>query len=120
MARQTYDYVKIHCVLCTKEVPADRLRFKAITCSKDCADLRKKMIRVRPLAGECMYCHKPSTLEDRAAFQRFRKLETKRPDLLYPDEFEAWKKDNDDGTGNYIDLYETFARDRAKKAKPNG
>ena len=78
MARTTYDDVKIHCILCTKEVPADRLKFKAITCSKECADLRKKMIRVRPLAGECLYCHKPSTPEDRAAFQRFRKWEKKQ------------------------------------------
>jgi hypothetical protein len=48
------------------------------------------MIRAKHDASACRYCRKPSTNEERAAYQRFRKLEKKRPDLLYPVEWKAF------------------------------
>ena len=93
MARATYENVITHCVICTKPVPADRLKYKAITCTEECAAARKNSIRAKQDMRECRYCRKPSTFEERAAFARFRTLERKRPDMLYPEAFEIWKAD---------------------------
>lgn len=90
MARKTYEEVKTHCVVCTKEVPEDRATRGGVTCSPECLSIRKAAQRADRDAKECRYCRKPSTLEARAAFNRFRRLEAKRPDILYPDEFKAW------------------------------
>jgi|GEM_PF-3224858 len=92
MARTSYDDVVLHCLICTTPVPPERLRFKAITCCEECATLRKNMIRAKHDGSACRYCRKPSTNEQRAAFQRFRKIEKKQPELLYPQEFEEWKR----------------------------
>ncbi len=53
MARKTYDEVTTHCVICSDEVPRDRMM--------------------------------------REAYKRFRTMERRRPDLLYPEAFEDWK-----------------------------
>ena len=90
MARTSYDDVVLHCLICTTPVPPERLRFKAITCSEECAILRKNMIRAKHDGSACRYCRKPSTNEQRAAFQRFRKIEKKQPELLYPEDYKAW------------------------------
>jgi predicted nucleic acid-binding Zn ribbon protein len=90
MARKTYDEVKTHCVVCTNLVPEERAGRGGVTCSPECLTIRKAAQRAERDAKECRYCRKPSTLEARAAFNRFRRLEAKRPDLLYPDEFKAW------------------------------
>jgi hypothetical protein len=91
MARKTYDDVKTHCVVCTNIVPEKLAKRRAITCSDACLTIRNAAMRAERDAKECRYCKKPSTLEARAAFQRFRRIEGKRPDLLYPQEYEAWK-----------------------------
>ena len=93
MARAQFDDVETFCVVCKENVPIDRVKHKAITCSPTCATLRKNSIRSKQDARECRYCRKPSTPEDRNAFQRFRRMEAKRPDLLYPSEYAAWKNE---------------------------
>ncbi len=82
MARSTYDEVKAHCVVCTKEIDEDRARRNQITCSEECLSRRRSSQRAKRDAVECRYCKKPSTTEARAAFQRFRRVENKRPDQL--------------------------------------
>jgi hypothetical protein len=91
MARQTYDEVTTHCVICTTEVPKERLMRGAITCTKEHAKLRRAQLAAITDKKECRYCRRPSTPEEREAYKRFRTLERKRPDLLYPEAFEDWK-----------------------------
>ena len=97
--RTDFSDVETHCIVCTTLVPPDRRKYKAITCSDECAIKRKNSIRARQDLRECRYCRKPSTPEDRAAFSRFRKLEDKRPDLLYPQAFEAWLRGHEEFHG---------------------
>lgn len=80
----------VFCMNCGEPLPEDRIA-QSTTCQESCAIARKKMLLARRDAKQCRYCQKPSTLEQRAAFMRFRKLERKRPDLVYPAEFQAWR-----------------------------
>ena len=91
MARKTFDDVKTHCVICTNEVPKERLIRGAITCTKEHAKLRRAQLFAMMDKKECRYCRRPSTPEEREAYKRFRTLERTRPDLLYPEAFEDWK-----------------------------
>jgi hypothetical protein len=108
MARKTYDDVTTHCVICTAEVPIDRQRRGAITCSKEHSKLRRAHLFAIMDQKECRYCRRPSTPEEREAYRRFRMIERKRPDLLFPEAFEDWK--NSGGTPTA----EAFAEYRAK------
>jgi len=108
MARKTYDEVKTHCVICKAEVPKDRLMRGAITCSKEHAKLRRAQLTAITDKKECRYCRRPSTPEEREAYKRFRTLERRRPDLLYPDAFEDWKASGGTPTA------EAFAEHRKK------
>ena len=90
MARKTYDDVKTLCIICGTDVPKDRLMRGAITCSKEHAKLRRGQLQAITDKKECRYCRRPSTPEEREAYRRFRTLERKRPDLLYPEEYEHW------------------------------
>jgi hypothetical protein len=91
MARKTYDEVTTHCVICTTEVPKERLMRGAITCTKEHAKLRRAQLAAITDKKECRYCRRPSTPEEREAYRRFRTLERKRPDLLYPEDYAAWE-----------------------------
>lgn len=91
MARKTYDDVKTHCIICTNEVPKERLMRGAITCTKEHAKLRHSQLQAIVDRKECRYCRKPSTPEEREAYKRFRNMERKRPDLIYPEAYEEWK-----------------------------
>jgi hypothetical protein len=115
VARKTYEDQKFHCIVCTKEIDDDRALRNNITCSEACLTLRKSMQRAKRDAVECRYCKKPSTMEQRAAFTRFRRVENKRPDLLYPQEYEAWMRMSDDGSGNYVASPEAFAKYREEQ-----
>jgi hypothetical protein len=95
MARNMYEDIVVRCVICGDPVPADRVAQGAITCKKEHGTLRKNMLRAQKDAKECRYCRKPSTPEERAAYMRFRRIERKQPDLLYPAEFQAWKAELD-------------------------
>jgi hypothetical protein len=94
MARKTYDDIKTHCVICTQEIATDRVKRGAITCNKEHAKERKAQLQAMVDRKECRYCRHPSTPEQREAFKRFRKLEQRRPDILYPEVFEQWKIDS--------------------------
>lgn len=91
MARKTYDEIKIHCVICGDDIPKDRIMRGGITCTKEHAAERRKQLRAMKEQKECNYCKRPSSPEEREAFARFRTMERRRPDLIYPEAFEQWK-----------------------------
>jgi len=78
----------IHCVICTAAIPPHREERGSNTCSDACARKRRLQQRAREDARACRYCKKPTTLEERSAFARFRAMELISPDLLYPKSFE--------------------------------
>jgi len=85
MANEDLINQKVFCVMCTKEVPAERLRFRSVTCSDEHARLRQRLLRKRVDDRSCRFCHKPSTPAQRKAFARFRKWERENPTLAYPE-----------------------------------
>ena len=96
MARNLYEGMTVHCVVCTKEVQPDRLRYGSITCSEACKRTRKNSLRARVDQRGCRYCGKPSTPAEREALSRFRAFERKRPDIVYPEKWEAWTAEGKD------------------------
>jgi hypothetical protein len=78
---------KTFCVVCTKEVPTERTKFRSVTCSEECTAIRQRLLRKRVDDRECRFCHKASTPTQRKAFSRFRRWEREHPDLAYP---EVW------------------------------
>ena len=63
----------MHCVVCQKVIPEDRDKRKATTCSPECLTIRKQALRNRMDLKRCRYCLRPSTPQDRAQFNRWRK-----------------------------------------------
>lgn len=76
-----------YCVVCSTRLGADRIKFRSVTCSHECASIRERLLRKRVDDRECRFCHKPSTPTSRRAFNRFRRWERTQPDLAYP---EVW------------------------------
>lgn len=100
------------CVVCREPIPADRVTKGSITCKKACADARRRAQRTLQDEKECRYCKRPSSPDEREAFKRFRRLETTRPDLLYPQAFEEFKTNCEtNGTDATV---EAFATEYAK------
>jgi predicted nucleic acid-binding Zn ribbon protein len=62
----------MHCIVCQNPIPHDRPKL-AVTCSKECTVIRKNFWRSRQDARTCRYCLKPSTPEQRLAFQRWKR-----------------------------------------------
>jgi hypothetical protein len=98
--RPQFFEITTHCVHCAKLVPPERLKFKAITCSEECARLRKLSMRARQDSRECRFCRKPTTPAEKASYQRFRKWEAAHPELAYPAQFkrfDAYREEKDAG-----------------------
>lgn len=72
--RDDFRGVKRFCVMCRREIPADR-KWDAVTCSPECTKDRKNYGRSRKDQVECRYCFRPSTPEDRARYQAWRRWE---------------------------------------------
>lgn len=97
MTEQTFAEVKNFCVVCGEEIiDKRRLAKGAVTCTREHSKLRKKQQQALMEQKECKYCRRPSTPEQRTAFKRFRDLERRRPDILYPEAWERWKAENKD------------------------
>lgn len=105
MARKTYDDVKTLCIICGDEIPKDRIMRGAITCSKEHAKLRRAQLAAIVDKKECRYCRRPSTPEERTAYSRFRMLERKRPDLLYPEAYEQWVSSGGGDTPEFLKIF---------------
>ena len=63
----------VFCVVCREQVPEDRKRRRATTCSKLCAQRRDKYLRAKTNAKKCRFCGHPCTPEDRASYRAWRK-----------------------------------------------
>ena len=66
--------VKRFCVMCQKEIPADR-KWDSVTCGPVCSKSRKDYGRSRRDQVECRYCLKPSTPEERTRYHAWRMWE---------------------------------------------
>jgi hypothetical protein len=77
MARKTYDDIKTHCVICGDVIAKDRMMRGAVTCTKEHATERRSQLRAMKSEKQCEYCKRPSTPEEREAYNRFRKFERK-------------------------------------------
>jgi predicted nucleic acid-binding Zn ribbon protein len=89
MARKDdFVHTQTHCVMCGDPIPEDRPKM-ALTCSDACKIARKNYRRSRQDQRECRYCQKPSTPEQRALFQQWRR----RPqDAEEEERFRAWRQ----------------------------
>lgn len=87
MANEDLYDIKPKCIICTTEIPAAQLRFKPVTCSKECSALLARLHRARYDKRACRFCHKASTPNSRRAFSRFRKWERENPELARPVEY---------------------------------
>lgn len=83
------------CVVCTSQIPDERVKKSSVTCKRECADARRRAQRTLQDDRKCRYCSRPSSPEERAAFNRFRKLEAARPDLLYPQAFKEFQVESE-------------------------
>jgi hypothetical protein len=72
------------CVVDGKPIPAERQKRGSICCSEECQLEREKAKRKLVDERYCRHCRHPSTLEERAAYKRFRYFEKHKPELLYP------------------------------------
>jgi hypothetical protein len=84
MANEDLFGIKPCCVLCRSEIPADRLRFKAVTCSKVCGARYMRWQQKKRDDKACKFCHRPSTPNARRAFSRFRVWEKENPEASHP------------------------------------
>ena len=69
----------VYCVVCGKSVPADRVKMRAISCTKECATIRRNYLRSRVDQAKCRYCMQPATPEETARYRRWRKWEREHP-----------------------------------------
>ena len=70
--RDDFHELAMNCVMCPNKIPADRPKL-AVTCSKECTIARKNYWRSKQDSRVCRYCMKPSTPEQRLAFQQWRR-----------------------------------------------
>ena len=118
MGRRVYS-TDTFCLMCGTIVPKDRVKKGAVTCSPEHAKLRENALRSKRDATECRYCRRPSTLEERAAFKRFRKFETRTPHLLYPEAYEIWKAAQPDGSPTTTQDFAKYWNSRETEAESN-
>ena len=64
----------MRCVVCANPIPTDR-RWDSITCSKECGSARTKFWKSQINLRQCKYCQRPTTPEERARFQAWRRWE---------------------------------------------
>ncbi len=74
----TFSGVITYCCMCGNPVGDDRPK-KAITCSKECSDRRKKWRLSKLHASRCLYCLMPSSLAERSRYKRWRRWEQMNP-----------------------------------------
>jgi len=77
MARKdSFTGIRMKCVVCTNPIPPER-KWDSVTCSKECTKIRKDFGRSRKDQVQCRYCLRPSTPEERAQFQAWRRAQKK-------------------------------------------
>ena len=97
MAKGTYGIAGF-CVVDAQPIPRERLTRGSVTCSKECAKIRREAQRAQQDEKECRYCRKPSTPHDRETYALFRRLQKKWPgfiELITTDQFNKLKKEHE-------------------------
>lgn len=84
MADEDILRMKTHCVVCTNEVPEDRVKHRAVTCSKAHQEIHARMRKRRVSSKFCRFCNRSSTPSQRRAFTRFKRWEEQNPEQAYP------------------------------------
>jgi hypothetical protein len=106
-----------YCIMCKAEIPQERNIKGSVTCSAECAERRRKAQRTLQDDRECRYCSRPASRDERAAYKRFRDIERKRPDLLYPEEWKQFKAECSAQVGGIEPTPEAFATRLNQTAK---
>ena len=87
--RDDFTGVHLNCLMCENTIPPERPR-NAVTCSKECTIARKKFLLSRLDTKMCRYCSRPSTPEQRALYQQWKR----RPqDAEEEEQFRLWRED---------------------------
>ena len=87
MRRDDFHGVLLNCAMCPNKIPNDRPK-NAVTCSKECTIARRNYWLSKQDTKMCRYCYKPSTPEQRALFQQWRR----RPQNAEEEEqFRLWR-----------------------------
>ncbi len=76
--------VHIRCTVCTSDVPEEEAKRKAVVCSPECREVLNRLRRKFKDDKQCRFCHKPATLTQRQAFNRFWRWEVENPELAHP------------------------------------
>jgi predicted nucleic acid-binding Zn ribbon protein len=84
----------LSCVVCQKEIPAERDRHRAVTCSSECKKALNAHRRKRNYDKVCQICFRPSTPEEREMFKRWRRetfppAKRGRPKMVKPEDAAA-------------------------------
>jgi hypothetical protein len=120
VARTSRAFVNMEgfCIVDAQPIPKARLLKGSVVCSDRCLKVRQRALRTVQDQRECRYCRHPSTPEEREAYKRFRALEKKRPDLLYPEAFAAFRAECEAQVGGIEPTPEAFARHFAGRNEP--
>ena len=78
-----------HCLVCTRPIPEDMAKRKAVTDTEACRDVLLRLRRKHKDDKQCRYCKKPSTPSQRRRFGRFQKWEMEFPELAYREVLDA-------------------------------
>ena len=112
MRRDDFHGVLLNCAMCPNKIPSDRPK-NAVTCSKECTIARRNYWLSKQDTKMCRYCYKPSTPEQRALFQQWRR----RPQNAEEEElFRRWREDQVKTTT----IETRRANKKAKQDEPQG
>lgn len=78
----------VHCIVCTKPIATEAARRRAVVCSEECREMLARLRRKHKDDRICRFCHKPSTVTQRTAFNRFQRWERTHPQEAFP---ETWR-----------------------------
>jgi predicted nucleic acid-binding Zn ribbon protein len=65
--------VPLYCLVDGKEIPEERERYKAVTCSDSCKRVLSERRRARKVSKVCRQCGRPSNPEERVLFMQWRR-----------------------------------------------
>lgn len=70
---------KLYCMICRKEIPAERAIKRSNTCTNACRDKLKSLRRYWVTLRHCQICAKPSTPEQRRLYKEWQRS---RPEFM--------------------------------------
>jgi predicted nucleic acid-binding Zn ribbon protein len=88
MADEDILRMKTYCVVDKVEIPAERVKQRAVTCSKKCQEVHARMRKRRVSTKFCRFCNRSSTPSQRRSWTKFKRWEERYPELAYPEVYE--------------------------------